>query len=830
MLRSFDTLKASPATEEEDSYAKRKERLAACAYLSETVCTQSLKTNPDFHNLLAVSVAGLLQACDDCASDVRMNADECLNRMIKNLLDSHLGRLQVELYKTIKREETSVRTLKAALSKFADLAHLVKPLKRRVFVTSMLPSIFRIITVHDESLQETLSSAMAKICEALGLFFADADAQQLLSAFLDNLTSPSAVVRRCAADAAISVCAGASEPYHYMKVLLNSTFLLAPETDSGDDGRLGALLGFRKVLVKYQSMPPAPAGQELLDEITLERLYEMLCSCFTHPNHNIVTGSLETLQQLLPMLDKSLVLWMKQPTRCFELARLLASLVLGSGKTRVSIKVVALGCLKHLFQMQPATFRLRLREPSDRPVSDVISVCSDFDDPLLRGNLYLLIGTLVKSSLVHSHFTFSRVPGLEGTEVPPVHEDDDAPVYSLSSLCSVLMQALTDDAPTAIRMALVGWRACLTDMYQSTAGRLALEITRRILRLHGQSYWLVKTELLGIVSELDYLFVGYLEQEAVADKQDDPLAAALPPSPLADPLRLFFGRQHNLQKCALDATYHLLGDEDLRVREAAVQTLVRLVMRLFYAADWIGQDPLIALVERKAAFLSGRSSGSDWGSNTTGGDIQHMHVPRANFSRIVRALASRLHSSQDKHVLMGCYHALHVLSNPTSLPDAVRMLGGRLQHVGNNVWPPPLCVPDILPLALGHLKIAWMSLDLGVHADILGLVGNLTRDADVYFRPAISELLTHVMRVLNVVVHVIKVRSSSFRALCARSHAGPFGSRVDPRRKVPEPGQQPCFAAPFRPYTSLIAGKHPFTTLSEKQPAAGQISEIESSN
>lgn len=43
MLRAFDTLKASPTTEDEDTYAKRKERLAACAYLSETVCVQSLK-------------------------------------------------------------------------------------------------------------------------------------------------------------------------------------------------------------------------------------------------------------------------------------------------------------------------------------------------------------------------------------------------------------------------------------------------------------------------------------------------------------------------------------------------------------------------------------------------------------------------------------------------------------------------------------------------------------------------------------------------------------------------------------------------------------------
>jgi hypothetical protein len=53
--------------------------------------------------------------------------------------------LQVELYKAIKKDDTPERSLRAALSKFADLAHKVKPIKRRVFVTSLLPSLGRIM-------------------------------------------------------------------------------------------------------------------------------------------------------------------------------------------------------------------------------------------------------------------------------------------------------------------------------------------------------------------------------------------------------------------------------------------------------------------------------------------------------------------------------------------------------------------------------------------------------------------------------------------------------------------------------------------------------------
>jgi hypothetical protein len=120
----------------------------------------------DFPTLLAVAMTGLLQACSDPDSDVRMHADEHLNRLIKvgchqslelhlvltchidqTLLDAHLGKLQVELFKAIKKvgsllsaitglkaptlptmsqKDTPLRTLRAALNKFSDLAHLVK--------------------------------------------------------------------------------------------------------------------------------------------------------------------------------------------------------------------------------------------------------------------------------------------------------------------------------------------------------------------------------------------------------------------------------------------------------------------------------------------------------------------------------------------------------------------------------------------------------------------------------------------------------------------------------------------------------------------------------
>jgi hypothetical protein len=63
--------------------------------------------------------------------------------------------------------------------------------------------------------------------------------------------------------------------------------------------------------------------------------------------------------------------------------------------------------------------------------------------------------------------------------------------------------------------------------------------------------------------------------------------------------------------------------------------------------------------------------------------------------------------------------------------------------------------PQVLPITLDHLKVAWMSLELSTHINMLGLVGNIARAAPYHqFRPYVSLLLSHVLRVLNICVHI----------------------------------------------------------------------------
>ena len=54
---------------------------------------------------LGISLEILFLSCSDENADVRLNTEECLNRLIKGLYETNINRVLVELFKEIKRVE-----------------------------------------------------------------------------------------------------------------------------------------------------------------------------------------------------------------------------------------------------------------------------------------------------------------------------------------------------------------------------------------------------------------------------------------------------------------------------------------------------------------------------------------------------------------------------------------------------------------------------------------------------------------------------------------------------------------------------------------------------
>ncbi|XP_008576194.1 PREDICTED: huntingtin isoform X2 [Galeopterus variegatus] len=251
-----------------------------------------------------------LLCSDDAESDVRMVADECLNKVIKALMDSSLPRLQLELYKEIKKNGAP-RSLRAALWRFAELAHLVRPQKCRPYLVNLLPCLTRTSKRPEESVQETLAAAVPKIMASFGNFANDSEIKVLLKAFIANLKSSSPTIRRTAAGAAVSICQHSRRTQYFYSWLLNVLLgLLVPVEDEHSTLLiLGVLLTLRYLVPLLQQqvkdmslkgsfgltqkeMEVSPSAEQLV------QVYDLTLRHTQHQDHNVVTGALELLQQL----------------------------------------------------------------------------------------------------------------------------------------------------------------------------------------------------------------------------------------------------------------------------------------------------------------------------------------------------------------------------------------------------------------------------------------------------------------------------------------------------------------------------------------------------
>ncbi|XP_039546237.1 huntingtin isoform X5 [Pimephales promelas] len=322
LMKAFESLKSfqqqqGPLSAEElvqkqkkDLATTKKDRVTHCLTICENIVAQSLRTSPEFQKLLGIAMEMFLLCSDDKESDVRMVADECLNKIIKALMDSNLPRLQLELYKEIKKNAAS-RSLRAALWRFAELAHLVRPQKCRPYLVNLLPCLTRITKRQEETVQETLSSSIPKIMSALGHFANDGEIKMLLKAFVANLKSSSPTIRRTAASSAVSVCQHSRRTHYFYTWLLNVLLGLVVPVDEEHSSHLilGVLLTLRYLMPLLQQQAPnsslkgsfglvrkeadvTPAPEQLV------QVYELTLHYTQHWDHNVVTASLELLQQM----------------------------------------------------------------------------------------------------------------------------------------------------------------------------------------------------------------------------------------------------------------------------------------------------------------------------------------------------------------------------------------------------------------------------------------------------------------------------------------------------------------------------------------------------
>ncbi|KAK3095770.1 hypothetical protein FSP39_018831 [Pinctada imbricata] len=328
LIKAFEALKvfhppgisAEETVKKKEQPVSKKDKMANCNIVADSICAHNMRAIGDFPKFLGIAMETFLMLCDDAESDVRMVADECLNRSIKILLETNLGRLQVELYKEIKKNGSS-RTLRAALWRFAEMAHLIRPQKCRPYIVNLLPCLARICKREEEAIQETLSQAMQKICPPLMGFANESEVKALLKAFVPNLKSSSASCRRTAASSLVLICQHSRSPSSFYNYLLNVLLemLIPVEKNTDLHSLIGVILCLRSLIPYLNGSSKDRQGlkgsfgvmtkdkEQSVSADQLCKVIQILVHFLGHQDHNVVTGTLEALQQLLKNPSDSLL-------------------------------------------------------------------------------------------------------------------------------------------------------------------------------------------------------------------------------------------------------------------------------------------------------------------------------------------------------------------------------------------------------------------------------------------------------------------------------------------------------------------------------------------
>ena len=236
--------------------------MTQCSNVAENVCQQALvKNNSDFSKYLTVATEMFFTLSNDEDADIRLLADECLSKVVKQLSESgtNVGRIQVELYKEIKKNGSS-RSLRSALSKFAAICKQIRPQKCRAYIVNLIPCLIKIATTRkEEAVHETLAEAMNTLFSYLGHYANDNEIDQLLKTFLNNLSDPSPSIRRSTASILTSLCVGSRKPPQFtlwlFKTVISNCIPCTDPHSIPNEKVLGLLVGSRPLIpliAKYE--------------------------------------------------------------------------------------------------------------------------------------------------------------------------------------------------------------------------------------------------------------------------------------------------------------------------------------------------------------------------------------------------------------------------------------------------------------------------------------------------------------------------------------------------------------------------------------------------
>ncbi|XP_057330586.1 huntingtin [Microplitis mediator] len=493
---------------------------------------------------------------------------------------------------------------------------------------------------------------------------------------------------------------------------------------------------------------------------------------------------------------------------------------------RVSVKSLALTCIGAIVRLYPDIFFKRLEkkfnvnETDDQMVSDVL-LYAEHCDPQLRGNVSMIVAYLLNTVYIKYRVSYNEFR-------TRISQGQETEFHKLEYLIGIFAKALDDESAITCRQALVALNICLSSLLESPDSIQGITLIYRLLPLSDNLYFLVKMNLVQVLSELPYITINYLTSSS------------------------------QFQEDVLSTFIKLLSDQDPRVRQAASDAIVKFVEVAYY------KNPYEDEVIRKASYCTEQQylnrviSTNQMETPTYNVEynffVSGLIEPYSSFyldkccspyrrkkvenslSIVISLLVEKLPAHSSKYLAYGCFQTLCQLSQsyPTSLysgawdcklPKILSKRNNSILYSSNrninndnnidiSILDDPLSPISVklLSLILSLVVSDPVSLDLATHRHLITLAGNLLSGISLKQIKTINvnerketvdnglkmwnlfdsieinnyfELLfKHIMRLIQIYVHVIndiQIPSSYNKSTFA---SFPTIQSISPRKKL----------------------------------------------
>ncbi|MGH0145646.1 UNVERIFIED_CONTAM: hypothetical protein FKN15_005980 [Acipenser sinensis] len=371
-------------------------------------------------------------------------------------------------------------------------------------------------------------------------------------------------------------------------------------------------------------------------------------------------------------------------------------------EVRVSVKALAVSCVGAAAALHPEAFFNKLYraplegiEPEEQQyISDILKYI-DHGDPQIRGATAILCGTIIYSILNKTRFNveswLANVKTSTGNHV------------SLVDCVPLLQKTLKDESSVTCKLACTAVRHCIMTLCSSSFSALGLQLIVDLLTLRNSSYWLVRTELLETLAEMDFrTYRGFNISQNPSDVTVE----------------------NNLSR-VITAVSHALTSSTSRALTVKPLQKQRLTSFRTYRGFSVSQNPSDVTVENNLSRV------------TTA-------VSHALTSSTSRALTSGPTDDFQKNCTVGMAHMVLSLLNSAWFPldlsahqDALMLAGNLLAAAAPKSLKNPWTAEDEANAGVNKQEEPWPAL------------------GDRTVVTMVEQLFSHLMKILNICAHVI---------------------------------------------------------------------------